>query len=614
MPGVNYTLDLKTGGFTSGINSALSGVGALGGKILGLAGIASAVAGALAGVKKAVGGASALETTTIAFETLLGSAAKAKTLLADLKKLGSETPFEFPELADAGRKLVAFGEAGKNVPAVLRRIGDVAAAVQAPIAEIAEIYGKARVQGTLFAEDINQLTGRGIPVIQEFARILGTSEGAVKKLAAEGKITFPMLEKAFSNLTTKGGKFSGMMAKQSETTAGLWSTLKDAINEVFTSLGKPLNDALRPMLKNAIEIVGKVQQAATEMISTLRAAVQEGALGDLLKSQLIRGLKEGGNFLNALMRGLGAGLMEWATGMWESLRKLPEFLYAAGMNLLSGAQVLLKGDFWNGVALQFTSIGLRFAAAVGDSLMPVIERITELINQVRSAFGKAPIDTAGLKAAFKVGDLLSGAADSASAKSYMKAVSSVRVQQGPQFDSAEVMLGRVVNAFAEAFNTGPDAFNTRGEEEAWNRWKDLGSLQRKKDEKESQAAEKQEKAAGRQALAADNISRAAKLMERLFGAGEEGRGRIKTYDRAESATRRFLRRSKADRDGSLSDFLGPIDADLGTKVGANLNLARLHRASNKPGSNANANQEKILSRIDDNTRTMAQHLGQLQPA
>jgi hypothetical protein len=52
------------------------------------------------------------------------------------------------------------------VPETLRRIGDVSAGVQAPVGEIVELYGKARVQGRLFAEDINQLTGRGILIIQ----------------------------------------------------------------------------------------------------------------------------------------------------------------------------------------------------------------------------------------------------------------------------------------------------------------------------------------------------------------------------------------------------------------------------------------------------------------
>ena len=614
MPGVNYTLDLKTGGFTSGINSALSGVGALGGKLMGLVGISASIAGAIAGVKRAISSAANMESTTQQFQTLLGSAAAAKAMIADIRRYAADTSFELPDTTNAARLLLSYGTRAKEVVGVMKRLGDIAAVSGANLGELATLYGRSQEKGVLYAEELNQWMERSTRMGENLAAVMGVSTSEVRKLAEEGKVSFSILQQAIGRVTNEGGAFFQGAARQGQTMLGQWSKLKDNLNELFITLGQPINDALRPMLADAIALTAKMQEWATKLSYTLRAAIQEGGIGEFLKMSLMRGMKEAGNFLNALMRGLGAGMVEWATVYWESLKKLPEFLFAAGMNLLSGAQVLLKGDFWNGVALQFTSIGLRFAAAVGDSLMPVIERITELINQIRAAFGKAPIDTTGLKAAFKVGDLLSGAADSASAKSYMKAVSSVRVQQGPQFDSAEVMLGRVVNAFAEAFNTGPDAFNTRGEEEAWNRWKDLGSLQRKKDEKESQAAEKQEKAAGRQALAADNISRAAKLMERLFGAGEEGRGRIKTYDRAESATRRFLRRSKADRDGSLSDFLGPIDADLGSKVGANLNLARLHRASNKPGSNANANQEKILSRIDDNTRTMAQHLGQLQPA
>src|SRR5690606_32479972 len=101
-------------------------------------------------------------------------------------------------------------------------------------------YGKARVQGTLFAEDINQLVGRGIPVIQEFAKQLGVSESEVKKLGSEGKITFSMLEQAFVNLTSEGGKFHDMMQRQSETLSGKWSNLTDTAGEFLRTIGEGL--------------------------------------------------------------------------------------------------------------------------------------------------------------------------------------------------------------------------------------------------------------------------------------------------------------------------------------------------------------------------------------
>lgn len=253
---------------------------------------------------KSLNMAADLESTSMAFKTMIGNANLAFKTVSAIKKLGAETPFEFPELADAGRKLIAFGEAADTVPATLRRIGDVASGIQAPISEIAEIYGKARVQGTLFAEDINQLTGRGIPIIQQFARILKVSEGEVKKLASEGQITFPLLEQALVNLTSAGGQFHGMMQQQSGTTKGLMSTLRDTINELYTAFGTPINDALKPILSGAIGLVAEMQPLAASLGQAFVPALE--GIRDFVAQA-----GEGGN----LVAMLGERLRESFTGL-----------------------------------------------------------------------------------------------------------------------------------------------------------------------------------------------------------------------------------------------------------------------------------------------------------
>ena len=240
-------------------------------------GLGAALAGggvALAAGIKAVTSAADFEQTKVAFTTLIGDAGKAEQTLAQLRVLGAKTPFEFPELADAGRKLIAFGEGSDTVAATLARIGDVSAGVQAPVNEIAELYGKARVQGRLFAEDINQLTGRGIPIIGELAKQFGVSDSEVKKLVESGQVGFPQIEQAFVNMTSQGGKFSGMMEAQSKTTNGLFSTLKDTINEVFLTLGTPINDAIRPLVEQAIALAQKLAPLATEAGTKIRDAIQ----------------------------------------------------------------------------------------------------------------------------------------------------------------------------------------------------------------------------------------------------------------------------------------------------------------------------------------------------
>lgn len=196
------------------------------------------------------------ESAQVAFTTILGSGEKATKLMGELQQFAAETPFAFEELANATKSLIAFGIEGDKSVEVLRRLGDIASGVGAPLNDIAQIYGKARVQGRLFAEDINQLTGRGIPIIQELAKQFGVAESEVSKMVEEGKVGFENLETAIVSLTNKGGKFSGMMEAQSKTFSGLMSTFMDNINQLAGAITAPIFDVLVQGLTQVNALMG----------------------------------------------------------------------------------------------------------------------------------------------------------------------------------------------------------------------------------------------------------------------------------------------------------------------------------------------------------------------
>lgn len=310
MPGISYHLDLETEAFKQGAAQSMDYINQLHGRIDKLSTAGSGGSSFLKGLATtlfqlpqqvmALQGilntlaipsklAASAETTAVAFRTLVGDTVKADAALAKVRKMAETTPFEFPELADGARKLLAFGESAENVATALRRIGDISSGVTAPIGEIAELYGKARVQGTLFAEDINQLTGRGIPIIQEFAKQLGVSQGEIKKLASDGKITFPMLEQAFIGLTSGAGKFAGMMDATSRTMEGRLSTLADSFKGLMVNVGEGLNEAIKPLvtdtssqldgLKDKAKSVG---QALGSGIGNVKVAFDQGKIGELI--------------------------------------------------------------------------------------------------------------------------------------------------------------------------------------------------------------------------------------------------------------------------------------------------------------------------------------------
>ncbi|MEM8954347.1 MAG: phage tail tape measure protein [Verrucomicrobiota bacterium] len=288
---LDYILTLADKGFSSTADSATTKSEGLKGSLSGIGKTAAGlgiVAAGVAGIKKAIGAAAAFEQTQVALRTIVGDFEKADQLIANIRKLGAETPFETSELLHASRILAAFGEDAQDIPGVLQNIGDLAAGTAQSIGDIADIYGRARVQGTLFAEDLNQLAGRGIPIFEELGKILGVSQDQIKKMASEGKITFPLLEETFANLTTEGGRFHNMMQAQSKTTSGLFSTIKSQIDETFIILGQPINDALRPMLVGAIELLTTFNNFLPTVIQNLKdfhgtiTDAFSGVIGDLL--------------------------------------------------------------------------------------------------------------------------------------------------------------------------------------------------------------------------------------------------------------------------------------------------------------------------------------------
>ncbi len=239
-----------TSNFRQGMGEVRDGLGAVGSGMQRTVGYSQAVVGGIAAVGAVLGAAggfaiksaAGIESTHAAFTTMLGDGEKAGALMRELNTFAAETPFEFPELADAGKKLLAFGFAANEIQPNLRRLGDVASGLGIPIGELSELYGKAKVQGRLYMEDVNQLTGRGIPIIQEFAKQFGVSQGEVRGLIESGKIGFPELQKGIENMTNAGGQFAGGMAAQSKTVNGLMSTLQDNIGAFARKLVGIEND------------------------------------------------------------------------------------------------------------------------------------------------------------------------------------------------------------------------------------------------------------------------------------------------------------------------------------------------------------------------------------
>lgn len=194
-----------------------------------------------------------------AFKTMLGSEEKANTLMQQLIHTAAITPFGVTEVTQGAKQLLAYGVAAENINDTLMRLGDIAAGLTIPLNDLTYLYGTTMAQGRLYTQDLNQFTGRGIPMIQELAKQFGVAESQVKSLVEEGKVGFPEVQKVIESLTGEGSKFGGLMEAQSKTISGQISNIEDAIEQMFNSIGKSSEGVISDSLGIVSELVDNWQ-------------------------------------------------------------------------------------------------------------------------------------------------------------------------------------------------------------------------------------------------------------------------------------------------------------------------------------------------------------------
>jgi hypothetical protein len=112
-----------------------------------------------------------------------------------------------------------------------------------------------------------------------------------------------------ANLTGEGGRFFNLMEKQSQTTAGLVSTLKDSWDELLRVIGVPLNDSIRPMLKEAVGLAGRFASGFGAAIRLIQGLGANANLGEAIALGAEIGFQQAANKALGFLRGLGQGLI-----------------------------------------------------------------------------------------------------------------------------------------------------------------------------------------------------------------------------------------------------------------------------------------------------------------
>lgn len=304
----------------------------------------------------------------VSFETMLGSEEKSAKLMNELVNTAAHTPFDLKGIADGAKQLLAYGFAAEDVNDTLVMLGNVAAGLSIPLNDIVYLYGTTMTQGRVFTQDMRQFMGRGIPLADELATMLGKDKNEIDKMVTAGKIGFDEVAKAMGNMTGEGGKFYNLMDKQSKTINGLVSNLGDAIDTMMNEIGTQTQDVFSAVIKIGIEAVenykavGKAIVELAAVIGTYKAIMVTVNMLQTVNNKLVAEAA-------VVMRANAAAGVEMTKA---------QVLATAKTNLMTAAQNRLNAAFKASLLSNPYAILAAAVTALGFAMYKVVTYQTQM--------------------------------------------------------------------------------------------------------------------------------------------------------------------------------------------------------------------------------------------
>lgn len=251
---------------------------ALGGAIFGIGAALTAGLGTL--TTFGLMAAAQLEQVRVSFDSLLGSAQEGERVFRELQKFAAVTPFEFPDVAAAAKRFLAFagnvGMSKDNLEDFLTVVGDLASVtgtgaegLNRIVLAMGQIASKGRVQ----LEELMQISEAvpGFSAIGAIAQGLGVTTAKAMEMISAGEVNATDGINALLEGMKKFPGAAGAMEKQSLTLLGVFSTFKDTVSQALADAFAPVIPDIKKALTEATPVIGRALNTLAPLLGKLLA-------------------------------------------------------------------------------------------------------------------------------------------------------------------------------------------------------------------------------------------------------------------------------------------------------------------------------------------------------
>ena len=335
----------------------------------------SITAGAIAGVTTALGAGTVagvkynatIEQYQTSFEVMTGSAEKAAEVVDRLKKLGAETPFEMPQLAEVTQLLMNYGFTADEAIDRMQMLGDISQGSADKMQRIATAYGQMSSAGKVQLEDVKQMIEAGFNPLQEISESTGESMQSLYDRISSGTLAVDEITASMQRATSEGGKYYQSMEKQSQTISGMISTLKDNAQQLLGEVVQPITESFST----------KLLPAAIDAINQLTTAFQEQGFEGLISV--------GGQIISNILLGIAQSMPNIILTAVQIIQSIVTNLQANMPQIMTaGGQILLA--LIQGVAQLLFMVGELALNIITTLVSGLVSNAPQLMTQASTMF------------------------------------------------------------------------------------------------------------------------------------------------------------------------------------------------------------------------------------
>ena len=267
-----YSLYKKEAGDTVEINNGLSVSWQ---KMLGVIGGVTALKSLASQIVRVRGEFQSMQT---AIETMVGKDV-ASGLMAQLKEMAKISPLTLSDMVNAEKMMLGFNIQAEDTIRYLQALSDISMGDSVKFKSLTLAFSQMSAAGKLMGQDLNQMINAGFNPLQIISEKTGKSIATLKDEMSKGAVSAEMVQQAFIDATSAGGKFYQMSENASKTINGQLSMMQDALDAAFNEMGQASEGVimdgiqLTTSLIQNYETVGKVLVGLVATYGTYRTAV-----------------------------------------------------------------------------------------------------------------------------------------------------------------------------------------------------------------------------------------------------------------------------------------------------------------------------------------------------